>query len=66
MGQGSVLSEETVNGTVFRGTIQVVHGVAEAVFALSIEGHGSLTFSAAYRGNSQFAASTSNSVTVNV
>jgi hypothetical protein len=57
MYQGSVL------GT---ATVQVVNGVAEAVFNVEFFANGNYTFSAVYQGNSQFQGSTSNSLTVTV
>jgi hypothetical protein len=56
-----------VNGSVLgSATVQVVNGVAEAVFTVEFFGTGSFTFSAQYLGSSQFQGSTSNTVTVNV
>jgi Bacterial Ig-like domain (group 3) len=56
-----------VDGSVLgSATVQVVNGVAEAVFTVEFFGTGSFTFSAQYLGSSQFQGSTSNAVTVNV
>jgi Bacterial Ig-like domain (group 3) len=55
------------NGTVL-GTaqVQVVNGVAEAIFTIDYYANGSYTFTAQYLGSGQFQGSTSNPVTVNV
>jgi hypothetical protein len=56
-----------VNGRVLGGaTVRVVNGVAEATFTVAFFGRGSFTFDAQYLGSSQFQASSSNAVTVNV
>jgi hypothetical protein len=56
-----------VNGQVLgSAAVHLVNGVAEATFTVQFFGRGSFAFTAQYQGSSQFQASTSNAVTVNV
>jgi hypothetical protein len=68
---GSVLPDGTVdllvNGRLLAASaVHVVNGVEEATFTVAFFARGSFTFDAVYLGSSQFQASTSNALTVNV
>jgi hypothetical protein len=68
---GSVAPDGTVEllygGTVLgKAKVQVVNGVAEAMFSVEFYYYGSYTFTTQYLGSGPFQASTSNAVTVTI